>query len=188
MTSPQQIVVCDKCGFSAAFASHPQFLSLLSQTPCPRCNQGRLRPSGETITPEVPDTEHSVIVKSDDDLGNVTFISNDHIRYQDGRAVTGHNRCQRAIQIRRNSDHFLVTIYNLDGNHPISNDRIQMAPKQMKILKRGSGSIEMRGFGYDQMGTPFESYGIMLHISPDDEITQVDLLMHDRGVVITYTE
>ena len=68
--------------------------------------------------------------------GNVVFDSSDHIRFQNGKDVSGHNYgCNRRIIIERNiegNEGYTVTMYNQDGIHPLWQNNIQMAPKQMK--------------------------------------------------------
>ena len=70
--------------------------------------------------------------------GSVSFDSSDHIRFQNGVDVSGHNYgCNRRFVIEKNiegGEGYTVTMYNLDGLHPIWQNNIQMAPKRMKIV------------------------------------------------------
>ena len=48
------------------------------------------------------------------------FNSSDHERFQNGINVSGHNYgCNRRFVINGNSNGYTVTLYNLDGVHPI---------------------------------------------------------------------
>lgn len=113
--------------------------------------------------------------------GEVVFDSSDHIRYQNGINVSGHNyNCHRRIVVKRNiqgEEGYTVAIYNLDGPHPLWKNNIQMAPKQMKITSANNCVIELRGFGYDKfalsLGAPkeaasFSNYGIDLTFENSD--------------------
>jgi hypothetical protein len=130
--------------------------------------------------------------------GSINFDSSDHIRFQNGQNVTGHNYgCNRRVLIEKNiggGEGYTVTMYNLDGIHPIWKDNIQMAPKQMKIVNVEGNIVELRGFGFDKnalaMGAPlqaasFSNYGILLMIE-DGKISRAQLNMYDRNVSIVY--
>ena len=130
--------------------------------------------------------------------GSINFDSSDHIRFQNGQNVTGHNYgCNRRVLIEKNiggGEGYTVTMYNLDGMHPIWKDNIQMAPKQMKIVNVEGNIVELRGFGFDKnalvMGVPlqaasFSNYGILLMIE-EGEISRAQLNMYDRNVSIVY--
>ena len=125
------------------------------------------------------------------DLTDCKVISNDHIRYQDGKDVSGHNYdCWRGIRIQTNisgGQGYTVTIYNLDGNHPVWGDNIQMAPIQMKVTEQTANQIKLRGYGLDQMGNSFADYGLILSISKND-IDKVTLQMFDRNIEIVYSK
>lgn len=122
-------------------------------------------------------------------LSDLKFISNDHIRYQSGRDVSGHNKdCWRGIRVQNNiqgGQGYTVTIYNLDGNHPVWGNNIQMAPKQMKITEHNNSFIKLKGYGADTMGNSFADYGLTLHLSAGD-LEKVTLHMFDRNVDIVY--
>ena len=131
-------------------------------------------------------------------VGSVSFDSSDHIRFQNGQDVSGHNYgCNRRFVIEKNiegGEGYSVTMYNMDGLHPIWKDNVQMASKQMKIINVDGNIVELRGYGYDKkavaMGAPLEtasfaSYGIVLLIE-DDKIVRAQLNMYDRNISIVY--
>ena len=70
--------------------------------------------------------------------GYVSFDTSDHIRFQNGMDVSGHNYgCNRRFVVEKNiegCEGYTVTMYNLDGLHPLWKDNIQMAPKRMRII------------------------------------------------------
>ena len=126
----------------------------------------------------------------------IFFISSDHVRFQNGENVSGHNKgCNRKIVIEKNisnDEGYSVTIYNQDGLHPFWQDNIQMSTKPMKIVKVQDGIVELRGFGYDErallLGAPkedasFANYGLCLLIE-DGEIIRVQLNMYERNTSI----
>lgn len=130
--------------------------------------------------------------------GKVTFDSSDHIRFQNGQNVSGHNYgCNRRLIIEKNiqgDEGYTVSMYNLDGIHPLWQNNIQMAPKRMKIVNINRNIVELRGYGYDgnalAMGAPleaasFENYGLVLMIE-DDKIIRAQLNLFDRKVSIVY--
>ena len=132
--------------------------------------------------------------------GEIVFDSSDHLRFQNGQCVSGHNYgCHRRVVIEKNIDGgegYTVTIYNLDGVHPIWGNNVQMAPKQMKIVAQSTLSIELRGFGYDEraiaMGASkqrasFANYGIIVFLKTGS-ISRVQLNMYDRNVSLIYLE
>ena len=89
---------------------------------------------------------------------------------------------------------YTVSIYNMDGLHPLWQNNVQMAPKRMKIVNVDGNIVELRGYGYDEnalaMGAPleaasFENYGIVLMIE-NGEIARTQLNMFDRNVSIVY--
>ena len=130
--------------------------------------------------------------------GHYSFDSSDHIRFQNGIDVSGHNyNCHRRIVIEKNiegGEGYTITIYNLDGLHPLWQNNIQMSPKRMKIVAKRDNLIEFRGYGYDEnalaMGIPyqdasFDCYGIIVMIENND-ITRMQLNMYDRNISIVY--
>lgn len=123
------------------------------------------------------------------DLSDIKFISNDHVRYQNGKDVSGHNSdCWRGIRVQNNisgGQGYTVTIYNLDGNHPVWGNNIQMAPKQMKIVEQTNIFLKLRGFGYDPMGNSFADHGLTLNLN-NKVIEKMTLHMYDRNIDIVY--
>ena len=130
--------------------------------------------------------------------GKVTFTSTDHVRFENGIDVSGHNPgCNRQIVIEKNikgNEGYSVTIYNLDGIHPVWRDNVQLSTKRMKIVRVHDGIVELRGYGYDefalQMGASkedasFANYGLCLLIE-GGEIVRVQLNMYDRNISIVY--
>lgn len=55
--------------------------------------------------------------------GRAVFDSSDHVRFQNGQDVSGHNfNCHRRFVIEKNiegDEGYTVTLYNLDGVHPL---------------------------------------------------------------------
>lgn len=119
----------------------------------------------------------------------IYFDSSCHTRFENGiqRGVrqTG---CNRRFLIESNITHsigYTITMFNLDGIHPIWNDNIQMSPKQMKIISVVDNNIEFRGFGYDSMGNNFSDYGIIV-VLDGLKIDYLVLNMYDRNISIIY--
>lgn len=121
----------------------------------------------------------------------VEFHSSDHIRYQNGVDISGHNfNCHRKIRIEKSitrNEGYSVTIFNEDGIHPMWGNNVQMSPKKMRIVKLTSDCIELCGFGTDPMGFPFDGYGMSIFHN-GNEITKCILHMFDRGVDIEYLQ
>lgn len=119
--------------------------------------------------------------------GVVVFDSSDHIRYQSGIDVSGHNfGCHRQVEIKHVGNlHYIVTIYNMDGIHPVWGNNVQMAPKMMKIIAIQENFVRLRGVGFDEMGGDFSDYGIEIVVS-DGEIENIKLNMYDRDLSLLY--
>lgn len=134
---------------------------------------------------------------------NFVFKSPDHLRYENGKHVSGpHGGASRAIKVEpdtngcegyniRGGDGFIVTVYNLDGNHPVWNNNVQVAPKPMKIINQSSEKIVLRGYQV-QAKSPFgwvdfngADYGLSIHLK-NGQIDKCVLHMHDRNVDIEY--
>ena len=96
------------------------------------------------------------------------FKSSDHLRYENGNHVSGpHGGAGRAVKVEPNisgGEGLTVTLYNLDGNHPVWQNNVQMAPKQMKIIKETNDKIVLRGYGHDAMGASFSDYGLTINL------------------------
>ena len=87
-------------------------------------------------------------------LDDFKFVSASHSRFENGKKI-GDASAGRGIRVQSNisgiKDAYTVTIYNMDGNHPVWGNNIQMSPKRMKIKSVGSNEIELIGFGNDEM-------------------------------------
>ena len=121
--------------------------------------------------------------------GNISFDSSDHIRFQNGQNVSGHNYgCNRRLVVEKNihgEEGYTVTMYNLDGIHPIWQNNVQMAPKRMRIINVDNNIVQLLCYGFDVMGGSFADYGIVLLIE-NEAISRVQLDMYDRNVSIVY--
>lgn len=130
--------------------------------------------------------------------GFVVFDSSDHIRFQNGIDVSGHNYgCNRRIVIEKSitgDEGYTITMYNLDGIHPLWQNNMQMSPKRMRIVGVDGNLVEFRGFGYDEnalaIGAPaeaasFANYGLLIMVE-DDRISRAQLDMYDRNVSVVY--
>ena len=130
--------------------------------------------------------------------GNCIFDSSDHIRYQNGVDVSGHNyNCYRRFKIEKNisgQEGYTITLYNLDGQHPFEGNNVQMSPKRMRIISSLNNMIEFRGYGHDEnaaaLGAPkeltsFAHYGMVLTMH-ELGIEQVKLIWFHKNVSIVY--
>lgn len=121
------------------------------------------------------------------DLESLEFVfhSSDHLRYENGKHVSGpHGGAPRAIKVEPNingNEGYTVTMFNTEGGQAV----VQMAPKQMKITKVDNEKIELKGYGYDQMGGSFADYGLTV-FHDDGNIEKCVLHMYDRRVDIEY--
>lgn len=130
-------------------------------------------------------------------VGQLHFNSTRHTRFQ-GTEQLPESVFNRQIQIEKNINGqkgYTVTVFNKDGNHPVWGSNVQVAPKPMEIVAYSPNRIELRGYGYDQqalaLGVPehdasFACYGLEVLISPEGEVVQCNLLLHDRNVRIEY--
>lgn len=132
---------------------------------------------------------------------NFVFKSHDHLRYENGTHVSGpHGGANRAVKVEPNisgGEGYTVTLYNLDGNHPVWQNNVQMAPKQMRIVdvetpfnpmrlvRKDKTIITLRGYGTDSMGASFSDYGLTINMV-GDEVEKCTLHMLDRAVDIEY--
>lgn len=123
--------------------------------------------------------------------GYVSFDTSDHIRFHNGKDVSGHNYgCNRRFVIEKNiegGEGYTVTMYNLDGLHPLWQNNIQMAPKRMRIVSVNDNIVEMRGNGVDMLGSSFSDYGVVLLID-NRVISRIQLNMYDRNICIVYVK
>jgi tetratricopeptide (TPR) repeat protein len=121
------------------------------------------------------------------DLTDLKFLSDDHTRIENGRPTTANNKgAWRGIRVKTSDNQtFFVTMYNMDENHPLWGDNIQMAEKRMKVIEENNYKTILRGFGADAMGSSFADYGLTLHKS-NNIVNKVTLHMYDRGIDIVY--
>lgn len=121
--------------------------------------------------------------------GSYEFKSSDHIRFQNGHDVSGHNyNCHRTVRIESNiegGEGYTVSILNDDSIHPLWGNNIQMAPKQMKVVVVEPYRIVLQGYGTDRMGAPFADYALTI-VFDNDEIHSCILHMIDRNVDLMY--
>lgn len=121
------------------------------------------------------------------DLSEFIFKSSDHLRYQNGKHVSGpHGGAPRAIKVEDNisgNEGYTVTMFNTDGGQPV----VQMAPKQMKLIESDNQKTILKGFGSDAMGSSFADYGLTIFHN-NGSIEKCILHMYDRGVDIEYLQ
>lgn len=121
--------------------------------------------------------------------GSICFTSSDHVRFQDGQDVSGHNLgSNRRLVIEKDiegGEGYTVTIYNLDGIHPLWQNNVQMSPKRMRIINVSENIVQLRGYGADSFGASFSDYGVVLLFN-NDEIVRAQLNMYDRNISIVY--
>lgn len=121
------------------------------------------------------------------DLSDYKFLSDNHIRSTNGVPSTTNNKgAWRGVRIiSEGHDRFQVLIYNMNGNHPLWGDNLQMAPKQMKLTRSTPNEIFLQGYGEDSFGNSFADYALTLTLKYND-VETVTLHMLDRGVEILY--
>lgn len=121
------------------------------------------------------------------DLSDYKFLSDDHTRIQNGHRTNANNKgAWRGIRVKSSdSKTFYVTMYNMNENHPVWGDNIQMAEKRMKLINESSEKIILRGYGIDAKGSSFADYGLTLHKSKG-QVNKISLHMHDRNIDIVY--
>ena len=127
-------------------------------------------------------------------MENFIFNSSSHIRYENGRPVSGLRvYASRSIKVEsdtRGKDGYILTIFNNEGNHPLHGNNMQMAPKPMKVISSSSNKTELRGFGADPrlMGNPvgnYSNYGITI-FHTNNSIDKIILHLHDRNIELEY--
>lgn len=132
----------------------------------------------------------------------MVFKSSSHQRFENGSAVNDLQVCNRSIQIDDSSngcsgyksvdkDGYIVSIINLDHNHPHWGDNYQMSPKPMRLISKTETTVVLRGYQLLAQ-TPFgwidfdlSDYGITLY-AVNDEIVKCRLDMFDRHTYIEY--
>lgn len=133
---------------------------------------------------------------------NIYFKSTKHQRYANDVEVGDLQLCNRAVEIKPNiagckgynipvGKGYIVTIYNLDGDHPLWGNNVQMSPKPMVVVRQTENEIELRGYPVLAM-TPFgwmevdqSDYGITLYIESGN-VKKCVLHMFDRNTDIVY--
>jgi hypothetical protein len=115
---------------------------------------------------------------------NFVFNSSDHIRYENGKVVSGpFGGAPRAIKVEPNihgKEGHTVTMFNTDGQYVV-----QMSPKQMKIIKQNTDNVILCGYGEDLMGESFADYGLTINFL-NGKVVKCVLHLHDRSVDIEY--
>ena len=132
------------------------------------------------------------------------FKSSDHLRYENGIHVSGphHGGANRAVKVEPNKngcsgynvqggDGYIVTIYNLEGAHPVWGNNVQMSPKPMRIVEQTTRKIVLRGYPVQAM-SPFgwiefsgQDYGLTIFIK-NEEVDKCVLHMYDRNTDLEY--
>ena len=133
---------------------------------------------------------------------NIYFKSTKHQRYTNDVEVGDLQVCNRAVEIKPNiagcngynipaGKGYIVTIYNLDGDHPLWGNNVQMSPKPMVVVRQIENEIELRGYPVLAM-TPFgwmevdqSDYGITLY-TESGNVKKCVLHMFDRNTDIAY--
>ena len=135
---------------------------------------------------------------------NFIFKSRDHLRYENGVHVGGPHAggANRAVKVEPNingckgydiqeGEGYIVTIYNLDGVHPLWGNNVQMTPKPMRIVIQSADKIVLRGYPV-KAKSPWgwidfdgQDYGLTIYIQ-DEEVDKCVLHLYDRNVDIEY--
>ena len=87
----------------------------------------------------------------------MVFESHSHQRFEGGLPKQGIQTCNRTIKIEKNingckgyqltpGDGFIVSIINMDGNHPLWGDNYQISPKPMRVIDQSTSHISLRGY------------------------------------------
>ena len=135
-------------------------------------------------------------------MKQIKFNSSSHQRFERGVPVKGLQNCGRVVIIEENingcrgydltkGDGYIVSIKNLDANHPVWGDNYQMSPKPMRLINMSDDRVELRGYEV-LVQTPFgwmnvdqSDYGITL-FQKNNEIVKCRLDMFDRDTYIEY--
>ena len=149
----------------------------------------RYRMALQILKTEKQNRSSSTTEKPTIDLTEFIFKSSDHLRHQNGVHVSGpHGGAGRVVKVETNingGSGYSVTIYNSDGDHPIWQNNVQIAPKQMKIVQSNDDNIVLRGYGQDMMGADFSDYGLTILLQ-NGKAEKCIFHMHDRNVDIEY--
>jgi hypothetical protein len=141
------------------------------------------------IKQNIANVKANTQTKSSDMKLDFIFKSSDHLRYENGIHTSGPTGgARRALKVEPNiseGEGYIVTLYNLDGNHPVWQNNVQMAPKQMKVTQQTNEKIVLLGYGHDAMGGSFADYGLTIKIK-NGEVDNCVLHMYDRRIDIEY--
>lgn len=66
-------------------------------------------------------------------------------------------------------------------------NNVQMSPKRMHVVRMTDECVELRGFGTDTMGFPFNNYGMTVY-HDGSRIERCVLHMFERGVDLEYLQ
>ena len=91
------------------------------------------------------------------DLSDFKFLSDDHTRIENGRPTTANNKgAWRGIRVKTSDNQtFYATMYNMNENHPVWSDNIQMTEKRMKVIEETNNKINLCDFGSEAIGSSF---------------------------------
>jgi len=113
------------------------------------------------------------------------FHSSDHLRHENGEHISGpHGGAPRAVQVQKNitgGKGYTVTVLTTDGDQA----KIQLAPKQMKLVSYEDDKIILTGFGSGAFGHSFKDYGLSIYHS-NGRIEKCVMHWHDRNIDIEY--
>jgi hypothetical protein len=127
--------------------------------------------------------------KTSIDLTDFKFLSDDHIRIENGQPTSANNKgTWRGINVKTlDNSIFYVTIYNMNENHPIWGENIQLAEKKMALMTEQNDKIILCGFNTDLTGVTIADYGLTLFKS-NCFVNKVTLHIYDRNIHIEYLE
>lgn len=118
---------------------------------------------------------------------DIKFVSNKQARRQNGHltAETDENT-YRGVRIEGlKGGTFRVSIYMMEGKHPLWGDNMTMAPKIMRIKGESEEEPELIGVAGTSMFDDFSDYGITIR-SSSDQVDEIVLHLHDRDTDIAY--
>lgn len=124
------------------------------------------------------------------DLENLTFVSNHHLRKENGQLVgTTDHATYRGVKVTNATSGeeglYTVSIHMLEGKHPIWQDNLTMAPKTMSIIGVTEKSVTLRGISGMDVFNDFSDYGIGIEVQ-NGKVSEITLRMYDRNIDITY--
>ena len=79
----------------------------------------------------------------------------------------------RILRVESCDDDFssLVSIISPNEKHPLWQNNVIMAPKQMRVIEVTSDKAVLRGWGNDAMGATFTNYGLTTFLHPYHQVT-----------------